>query len=67
MYKVIAIAAASLVVSACIAVPVPVGNGYNNNRQVYDSRDHRYDGYSRDHDGRYRDRDGHYYEERHHD
>ena len=69
MYRAIAIAAASLMLSACIAVPVPVGDRYHNDRPVYDSRDHRgdrYDGYYRDRDGRYRNRDGHYYKERHH-
>ena len=65
MYRVIVVAAATLVLSACIAVPVPVSNRSYNDRQVYGSQDHRYDGYNRDRDGRYRDRDGHYYEDRH--
>ena len=66
MYKVIAILGVTLALSACIAVPVPVSARYSNDRQVYDSRDHRYDGYYRDHNGRYRDRDGRYYDEQHH-
>ncbi len=60
MVKVIVLIAATLVLTACIAVPVPAGNR-SSQRDVYvtqDTRDHRV--YTRDHDGYYRDRDGNY-------